>query len=195
MACNQAEFQTRVTSTLPIRSGIFREISKWHRPAPFHLAMNIPPMLAELSFSSAGNRHPQGATAWTLRNGLCPSSAWERKCSTAGATAESSCRCNTPTEGPPLSDHLLVQCWGNLHCRPHFWPAGIQPYSYEFIQKLAKASVRSDVGSTTEVFRPKERWMGILKIKLHSIREYPVTKPDIFHEKRTSLAKLCVNGQ
>lgn len=148
-----------------------------------------------LSFSSVSYRHPQGATTWALRSGLCPSSAWERKCSTAGATPESSCLCNTQAEGPPLSGHLLVQCWGNLHGRPPFWPAGIQPYRSEFIQKLAKPRVRSDVGSMREVVGPKERWMGIEKIKLYFIREHPIMKPDIFNEKRTSLAKLCVNGQ
>ena len=81
--------------------------------------------------SSGSNRHPQGTATWAPKSGLWPSSAWERKCSAAGAAPEGSCQCDVQTEGLPLSDHLLVPCWGNLHCRPHFWPAGTQPHNSE----------------------------------------------------------------
>lgn len=135
------------------RSCIFRGLSKYCKPSPSHwqgeLPLNSPPIFPESSTlvrlirRCGSNRHPQSAATWTLRSGLCPSSACERKCSTAGATPDCSCQCDMWTEGPPLSGHLLVQWWGNLPCRPHFCPAGTQSCSSEFTKKIGKASFRA----------------------------------------------------
>lgn len=96
---------------------------------------------------------------------------------------------------PPLSDHLLILGWGNLPCRPCFWPAGIQSCNSDFIKKIAKANFRAAWVGFIEVFQSRDRWTSYSKIKLYLIRKHSLTNLEMLYENRASLTKLWVNSQ